>query len=851
MDRSVIACVLLVSTWIGCEAPESAEQPDSQEMASTSGQSSRLGALPAKGNPRVVLQGQKVAEKPRQKVPGTAALQGPASPQQAPKDHADRLAWRFAYDDDGRPVEMVDPAGRKTATSYEFDAQKRLQTVTRRLADRSQVVWRFNRFGRCTEMQDSAGVVRYGHDGYGRLTSVRRDGMPPIAYDYDTLDRVTSIAVGDRKVEYVYDFLGRLANIKTPAGEIAYNYQTGLGEVHRTLPNGIVTIWKYRPDGALQSILHGRPVAGTQQIEVLCHFEYAYRADGLIARVKELNKTEKRTIDYEYDVMQRLKTVKDSLLGNTEYAYDNLGNRTELRAAGRSAVVSKFDWAGRLVEHDGRPCTHDGVGNLASLRSAGTVRDFEFNARNLLKSASGVGEKVEYAYDGDGALITRKAGSQRTTFVPDQRGGIWRPLLAIENGGKQTFYVWDGTSVIAAFEAGKVEFYLGDCTGSARCTVGGQGEVVSGPRYDAFGTVEQGHAAGDMRPGFAGLFFDPKCSLYVTLARSYDPSLGRFLQPEPGAPFPSLNDCARYVYCRADPINCVDRDGCAPNWVNNNSLKNVYNTPLYYAIFPSAHQFYTAQYDAAQAAGHAAMANGWAFLDRVAYVSWSFFDPVVRPIVKVADPGHLLTAGERARAAVEATGQLALFVVPEFAADKLATASGNAAVQADLAEMSNKPLHAMVLAERSIFLHGASKLTEYADNANTVWDAYQSVKNDPGPRDGGGRGGSSPMSASNVGGVYLGGAGAVFKDLGQLRGIAKDTNGRLVLLTGDQRSVHLPPLRLDDVVTVFRSVYLDREAPYVSIDPNPQDPRGPEMLTRHAKGTADTYVDSVAERIGG
>jgi len=118
----------------------------------------------------------------------------------------------------------------------------------------------------------------------------------------------------------------------------------------------------------------------------------------------------------------------------------------------------------------------------------------------------------------------------------------------------------------------------------------------------------------------------------------------------------------------------------------------------------------------------------------------------------------------------------------------------------------------------------------------------------PGPGGGGGPGGSffggfHPMMPSNVGGVYLGGAGKAFEGLGQLNGIAIDeSNGKLVLISEDQGTIDLPPLRLDDVVTVFQSVYQQGEAPFVSIDPDSLNPKGPVMNTRHGEATNDTYV---------
>lgn len=102
---------------------------------------------------------------------------------------------------------------------------------------------------------------------------------------------------------------------------------------------------------------------------------------------------------------------------------------------------------------------------------------------------------------------------------------------------------------------------------------------------------------------------------------------------------------------------------------------------------------------------------------------------------------------------------------------------------------------------------------------------------------------TKPWSPSPVGGVYLGGASRALDGIGSLRGIQVDSNnGNLVLVAGDGDKLKTPPLRIDDVVTVFRSVYLHGEGPTVTIDPASKDPEKSAMIIRHGKATEDTYA---------
>lgn len=99
-----------------------------------------------------------------------------------------------------------------------------------------------------------------------------------------------------------------------------------------------------------------------------------------------------------------------------------------------------------------------------------------------------------------------------------------------------------------------------------------------------------------------------------------------------------------------------------------------------------------------------------------------------------------------------------------------------------------------------------------------------------------------PPQPSPVGGVYLGGAGRSLAGLQQLRGISLDAGGNFILLAEDGGDIRLPPLRLDDVVTIFRSVYLHGQGPSVTINPDRNNPHGATMDVVHGKGTQDTYA---------
>ena len=203
----------------------------------------------------------------------------------------DQLGWQFGYDDADRITTVTDPAGRVISLDYVFDAAKRLRKLVRTRADGVAVTRDLDEQGRPVRMTDPTGTTEYAYDPAGRLVRVARDAAPVVLYEYDALDRITRVQVGAfYNVENAYDFLGRLTSMKTPAGEIQYAYLPGRGEVVRTLPNGIKTIWAYDTSGALLSIthVHFRDPDDASGV-VVAQFAYTYRPDGRIASKTEFS----------------------------------------------------------------------------------------------------------------------------------------------------------------------------------------------------------------------------------------------------------------------------------------------------------------------------------------------------------------------------------------------------------------------------------------------------------------------------------------------------------------------------------------------------------------------------------
>lgn len=341
------------------------------------------------------------------------------------------IDWQFEYDDADRITATIDPAGRKTRLQYSVDKEQRVRKVDRSTEDGSRVTREFDESGRLIKMTDGAGIVSYGYDGERRLTTVQRKGAPAITYTYDQLDRITSLRVDDfYRVEYRYDFLGRLQSMVTPAGEIRYEFLTAQGQVLRTLPNGVKTIWQFAVNGQLERIIH----ADARQA-LLAQYTYQYRSDGLIEAIEERSPNSRTVKAYKYDLAGRLVEATGPEGRTYTYEYDQVGNMLKTAVTGKPDQIYTYNWAGQLTSVNGKPTSYDQGGNLTSIDLERATLTYRHNQDSQLNGS--LGGTVSYLYDGARKLVRRTSKDGSTSFIPDPVAHAWRPLI-IEKSANTT-----------------------------------------------------------------------------------------------------------------------------------------------------------------------------------------------------------------------------------------------------------------------------------------------------------------------------------------------------------------------------------------------------------------------------
>ena len=124
----------------------------------------------------------------------------------------------------------------------------------------------------------------------------------------------------------------------------------------------------------------------------------------------------------------------------------------------------------------------------------------------------------------------------------------------------------DGRMPVAMTQGGATYYLTYGQVGSLRVVADSAGNVVKRIDYDSFGNIiADTDPAFDVPFGFAGGLHDQDTGLVRLGFRDYDPDVGRWTAKDPI--LFAGGDVDLYGYCLSDPVNWVDTEGLAPNWV--------------------------------------------------------------------------------------------------------------------------------------------------------------------------------------------------------------------------------------------------------------------------------------------
>jgi RHS repeat-associated protein len=313
-----------------------------------------------------------------------------------------------------------------------------------------------------------------------------------------------------------------------------------------------------------------------------------------------------RTVTMNYDALGNLWYKSD--VGTYGYAPSGNAGGTTLRLPHAIAKLTPTSGAATSYYYDaGGNLTYAGGGKY------GSISYTSFNLPDSSGGASGTAATYTYVYDENHQRIresrTDSSGTQVTWFAnPDNGAGLSfesevTPAGVVNNrhyiaAGGHTIVIVTTAALPAltatqtapayasAVVANKIEYWHQDSLGNLIVTTDQAHNVTAYYAYDPFGKRRPAGGAYDANGslvvpwsttldngtgrGFTTHEQLDDIGLVHMNGRLFDPTLGRFLQPDPMLQAPDdLQNYNRYTYCFNNPLTCTDPSG-ESGWITRN-----------------------------------------------------------------------------------------------------------------------------------------------------------------------------------------------------------------------------------------------------------------------------------------
>ncbi|GGQ01984.1 RHS repeat-associated core domain-containing protein [Streptomyces roseolilacinus] len=482
------------------------------------------------------------------------------------------LTWRYAYDAAGHLISETDFDGR--TLRYAYDAAGRLTSRTTPSGERISLT--YDDCGRVISKDVAGQVTRYTYDAAGELLAAISP-TSTVTWERDACGRVTAETVDGRTMRFAYDAAGRTIRRTTPSGVVSETGYDAAGNRTTLDSGGHPLAFTRDPRGRERTRTIGD---GPSPLTLTSHWDdagrlssrtvafgdralharsYGYRADGFLDRITD--EASGITKHFDLDPVGRPLRVTAENWSET-YAYDHAGNQTlgdwpgharraeekgvrtyegtRLLAAGN--VRYAYDDAGRTVARrktrlsrkpDTWHYTWDAEDRLIACRTPdGTLWRYAYDplgrrsAKHRTDDEGAVVHSVYFSWDGT-TLVEQFDTAQGTTLTWDYDGRVPLTQLERRTGALQPSIT--DQEVDARFFA-----IVTDLIGAPTELVDENGGIAWQSRTTVWGTTSWNRGALAYTPlRFPGQYDDPETGLYYNCFRYYDPTIGRYLSPDP------------------------------------------------------------------------------------------------------------------------------------------------------------------------------------------------------------------------------------------------------------------------------------------------------------------------------
>ncbi len=439
----------------------------------------------------------------------------------------------YEYDEVNNLIKKTDSKNQTIKYVYD-DAGRIKERQYYNTSDQSEpekvVTFSFNASNRITGYTDGIMSAHYCYDkAYRKISETLNYGSFVLSYSKEYYHNgLEKSFTGPNNITYQYNYDGNnnLKNVAIPdKGHIEYNsYKWNLPE-SVTYPGGTKKKLSYNSIMRLQSIRVNDPAQN-----ILMNYDYTFDNKGNIRKIE----TEKGIMTYHYDDLDRIVETEHFDHPDQTFTYDATGNR-------KSDNMIDGDWNyndnNELTNIDGHTFEYDKNGNTIYHALDKTRYRLFYDMDNRLIRVEDHNNSIvaEYAYDPFGRRLWKETKGTKTYFFNCTQGIIGEYN---ENGEEIKSYgykpgsVWLTDPLFIQIN-GRYYFYINDHLGTPQFLIDANGCTVWGANYNAFGESKVSISIIENNLRFPGQYYDFETGLLYNFNRTYDPSLGRYIEVDP------------------------------------------------------------------------------------------------------------------------------------------------------------------------------------------------------------------------------------------------------------------------------------------------------------------------------
>jgi RHS repeat-associated protein len=467
----------------------------------------------------------------------------------------DTLTWD--YDLAGEPLSEQSTKN-ASVVAYTYEATGQRATVS--LGGVLHVSYAYDDDSRLDYMTRGALTFDFGYDNAHRRTSMTYPNGAVTLYDYDALNRLTTLAAARSgtpitSFTYLYeDHVNRTSKQTLDFTEgYSYDPRDQLTGVDRTGASSQRWGFGYDPVGNRLSEQMGNSAVSSTYNEK--NQLLTRSAGGSVRWRGDLN--EVGTVAFtSATVNGRPARMLPGNVFEADLDMQSGTNTVTLRATDASSNVTTKTYT-LDVAATGAAYSYDASGNLETKTEGSDIWHYTWNAENqLIKVEKNSIEIARFAYDPSGRRVEKVAGGVTTAWAYDG------DAILRETRGGVTYRFIHGLGIdepVAREQGSARQYYHADALGGILKMTDAAGAVALTREYDAWGKLE----AGGDQPGYAftGREWDPETGLYYYRARYYDAKVGRFISEDPIG-FEGGGNL--YAYVAGNPVSVGDPLGLEP-----------------------------------------------------------------------------------------------------------------------------------------------------------------------------------------------------------------------------------------------------------------------------------------------